>query len=167
MIIWTCFWCHYFHQAPFEEKYRHYFDFQRRTGQLPLQKEVQLECLGNCCRIVHSYCSIYSFQTYSILNYRVRRWIIEVPCTVMVLFSCQFPWISWRYYLDCSSLVSLYKSFNIFSSRSFSWKEEGEGFDLEEQSNSFLFSLIFILWDTDARAPLQVTCSKACCWHAI
>jgi (E)-4-hydroxy-3-methylbut-2-enyl-diphosphate synthase len=25
--------------APFEEKYRHYFDFQRRTGQLPLQKE--------------------------------------------------------------------------------------------------------------------------------
>ncbi|GAA0182997.1 hypothetical protein LIER_30488 [Lithospermum erythrorhizon] len=25
--------------APFEEKHRHYFDFQRRTGQLPLQKE--------------------------------------------------------------------------------------------------------------------------------
>lgn len=27
-------------QAPFEEKRRHYFDFQRRTGQLPVQKEV-------------------------------------------------------------------------------------------------------------------------------
>ncbi|XP_058764249.1 4-hydroxy-3-methylbut-2-en-1-yl diphosphate synthase (ferredoxin), chloroplastic-like [Vicia villosa] len=26
-------------QAPFEEKHRHYFDFQRRTGQLPVQKE--------------------------------------------------------------------------------------------------------------------------------
>ncbi|KAF8663069.1 hypothetical protein HU200_055663 [Digitaria exilis] len=25
--------------APFEEKHRHYFDFQRRSGQLPLQKE--------------------------------------------------------------------------------------------------------------------------------
>ncbi|KAI3983359.1 hypothetical protein MKX01_013426 [Papaver californicum] len=25
--------------APFEEKHRHYFDFQRRTGQLPVQKE--------------------------------------------------------------------------------------------------------------------------------
>nr|UYR28642.1 1-hydroxy-2-methyl-2-(E)-butenyl-4-diphosphate synthase [Andrographis alata] len=25
--------------APFEEKYRHYFDFQRRSGQLPVQKE--------------------------------------------------------------------------------------------------------------------------------
>ncbi|PKI62614.1 hypothetical protein CRG98_017036, partial [Punica granatum] len=25
--------------APFEEKHRHYFDFQRRTGQLPYQKE--------------------------------------------------------------------------------------------------------------------------------
>ncbi|GMP88969.1 hypothetical protein CsSME_00040749 [Camellia sinensis var. sinensis] len=25
--------------APFEEKHRHYFDFQRRTGQLPMQKE--------------------------------------------------------------------------------------------------------------------------------
>ncbi|CAO2814349.1 unnamed protein product [Amaranthus hypochondriacus] len=25
--------------APFEEKYRHYFDFQRRSGQLPTQKE--------------------------------------------------------------------------------------------------------------------------------
>ena len=29
-----------FSQAPFEEKHRHYFDFQRRSGQLPLQKEV-------------------------------------------------------------------------------------------------------------------------------
>ncbi|BBH04962.1 4-hydroxy-3-methylbut-2-enyl diphosphate synthase [Prunus dulcis] len=26
-------------QAPFEEKHRHYFDFQRRSGQLPMQKE--------------------------------------------------------------------------------------------------------------------------------
>jgi hypothetical protein len=31
-----------FHQAPFEEKHRHYFDFQRRSGQLPLQKEVKI-----------------------------------------------------------------------------------------------------------------------------
>jgi len=29
-----------FSQAPFEENHRHYFDFQRRSGQLPLQKEV-------------------------------------------------------------------------------------------------------------------------------
>ena len=29
-----------FYQAPFEEKHRRYFDFQRRSGQLPLQKEV-------------------------------------------------------------------------------------------------------------------------------
>lgn len=29
-----------FDQAPFEEKHRRYFDFQRRTGQLPVQKEV-------------------------------------------------------------------------------------------------------------------------------
>jgi hypothetical protein len=27
-------------QPEFQEKHRRYFDFQRRTGQLPLQKEV-------------------------------------------------------------------------------------------------------------------------------
>jgi (E)-4-hydroxy-3-methylbut-2-enyl-diphosphate synthase len=32
-----------FHQAPFEEKHRHYFDFQRRSGQLPVQKEVRIK----------------------------------------------------------------------------------------------------------------------------
>lgn len=32
----------YLLQAPFEEKHRHYFDFQRRSGQLPIQKEVGL-----------------------------------------------------------------------------------------------------------------------------
>lgn len=29
-----------FVQTYFEEKHRHYFDFQRRSGQLPVQKEV-------------------------------------------------------------------------------------------------------------------------------
>lgn len=34
-----------FNQAPFEEKHRRYFDFQRRTGQLPVQKEVRFNFL--------------------------------------------------------------------------------------------------------------------------
>lgn len=28
-------------KVPYEEKHRHYFDFQRRSGQLPVQKEVR------------------------------------------------------------------------------------------------------------------------------
>lgn len=28
------------YKVPFEEKHRHYFTFQRRSGQLPMQKEV-------------------------------------------------------------------------------------------------------------------------------
>lgn len=35
-----------FEQTYFEEKHRHYFDFQRRSGQLPVQKEVGFVRLG-------------------------------------------------------------------------------------------------------------------------
>lgn len=39
-IIFTLLVEYFYQQAPFEEKHRHYFDFQRRSGQLPMQKEV-------------------------------------------------------------------------------------------------------------------------------
>ena len=42
-----------FYQAPFEEKNRHYFDFQRRSGQLPMQKEV---CLLNFWKLILELC---------------------------------------------------------------------------------------------------------------
>lgn len=40
-------------QPEFEEKHRRYFDFQRRTGQLPLQKEVS-QCLVQLLNVLIS-----------------------------------------------------------------------------------------------------------------
>ena len=71
------------YQAPFEEKHRHYFEFQRRSGQLPVQKEVSLDL------DVESLSASYFFSLTEIMmlsKHRVKRWIIEVSCTVMAPF---------------------------------------------------------------------------------
>ncbi|GLJ46034.1 hypothetical protein SUGI_0969800 [Cryptomeria japonica] len=43
--------------APFEEKHHHYFNFQRRTSQLPIQKEVCYIILGGRLQAHNPSCS--------------------------------------------------------------------------------------------------------------
>ncbi|RWW76665.1 hypothetical protein BHE74_00015229, partial [Ensete ventricosum] len=62
--------------VPFEEKHRRYFDFQRRSGQLPVQKEVSsvFWFSGLIC--------VVSFLTVATLS-RVRKWT-----TVIAIMGC-------------------------------------------------------------------------------
>jgi len=97
----------YYFQAEFQENHRRYFDFQRRTGQLPLQKEVRQNLLQ---RQFNSACSCQHRTSMSIVFCLLMvsiGFVSQVSLFVFVLFllcrekichsrveNHEFPWLA-------------------------------------------------------------------------